>query len=623
MMNALQTSIERLRPLVGMKGWDYCVLWKLRDDQKCIEWMGCCCGGAESAPKGEEHLFPVSPIVPCRDVMFQHPRTKACDLLAELPSSMPLDSGIHTQALISSHPKWINLPNISDSIISDEAVGTRVFIPVPGGLVELFVAKKVLEEQHITEFVMAQCKPSWEQEAMLVRADIGFNGPCLNHGFTGDDPINHPPEPFPSNGYETKSNTNHFQQWITPTNDNSSLPWDLSIDQIRLCNSPMNIFSGTSLPPTDDRPKNDIFLEGSLDSIHKPPSFNSAMDDGFPDMSAMQRSIGIVTPNLHPSLAESSVTKELGHDKDSIKQEMGRGDSISDCSDQMEDDDGHKAVGRSGRRHPSKNLHAERRRRKKLNDRLYLLRSLVPKISKMDRASILGDAIEFVKELKKQEKDLQDELEETPEDEEQKDNCNNHDNVQLEVPNQNVSGHGDGESPNGLKTMTTDQGTRCSSSDKTGDLVKHNHDSMSTEDKAHQMEAQVEVSQVSENEFFLKVFWEPKRGGFVRLMEAINSLGLEVTNANVTTFGTLVMNVFKVEKRDNEVVQADQVRDSLLELTRNPNGGWPASGHVGENGGSDYLHHQHHHQHQHHQHHQHGLNSHHNPHHLHHLHHQS
>ena len=57
--------------------------------------MDCCCAGSENSTQNgeEEILFPVSSVLPCRDAMLQHPRTKSCDLLAQLPSSISLDSG--------------------------------------------------------------------------------------------------------------------------------------------------------------------------------------------------------------------------------------------------------------------------------------------------------------------------------------------------------------------------------------------------------------------------------------------------------------------------------------------------------------------------------------------------
>ncbi|OVA19822.1 Myc-type [Macleaya cordata] len=674
---------KKLRPLVGLKSWDYCVLWKLGEDQRSLEWVACCCGGAEDNDhmkystqngRGEElPMFPVSPVGPCRDLMFQHPRTINCDLLAHLPSSIPLNSaGAHAQSLISNQPRWINtIPNCSSddsSGFSEETFGTRVLIPVPGGLIEFFVAKHVSEDPHIIEFVMAQCNlSSWEQQQDAMIMNIRMNSIDDDGGFQVDDngltianpqppPLKHQQQYYSNKSTQAlaPSNiTNHFHTstWVSssPSNSNANttttattttatmtdvnfnLPWDLSVDRIRLCSStsssppPMNLFGGGSEAGKQHLDSDTVVVDPSIvsddqkrhndddhDLPRRPPT--STNISGYADFVSLQESLMSDAANLQYSsnIEYSSMTttttklqedpagsaaagqdrdRDRDRDRDSGNYKQGaaaetaggRADSVSGCStDQMieddDDDDQTKVMlgaGRSssssGRPNQSKNLFAERKRRKKLSERLYKLRALVPNISKMDRASILGDAIEFVKELQKQVKDLQDELEEPAGDQENSGggdhSCRNVNNKKqmmcLQLDHQMLNLH----HQNGITSRTVDDHSHPSPSATTNSRCSSS------------INVQVEVTQIDRNEFFLKVFCEHKPGGFVRLMEAMNSLGLEVTNANVTTFRGLVLNVFKVEqKRDDEMVQADHVRDSLLELTRDRTGaGWSSS----------------------------------------------
>ncbi|XVF10310.1 hypothetical protein REPUB_Repub07fG0171600 [Reevesia pubescens] len=54
----------------------------------------------------------------------------------------------------------------------------------------------------------------------------------------------------------------------------------------------------------------------------------------------------------------------------------------------------------SGKESPLNHVEAERQRRERLNHRFYALRSVVPNVSKMDKASLLSDAVAYIKELR-------------------------------------------------------------------------------------------------------------------------------------------------------------------------------------------------------------------------------
>ncbi|KAG9449210.1 hypothetical protein H6P81_009175 [Aristolochia fimbriata] len=169
----------------------------------------------------------------------------------------------------------------------------------------------------------------------------------------------------------------------------------------------------------------------------------------------------------------------------------------------------------------AKNIVSERNRRKKLNERLFALRAVVPNISKMDKASIIKDAIEYIQELHDEERRIQAEIEE------------------LESGRQNKPDIFDLEGMNasfpGLKKKRSDQS------------MEHTPIEV----------LELRVSEVGERTSIISITCSKKTDTMVKLCEVFESLQLKIITANITAFsGRLLKTVF---------VEADEIEKAQLQ----------------------------------------------------------
>ncbi|KAI8020622.1 Transcription factor bHLH35 [Camellia lanceoleosa] len=187
----------------------------------------------------------------------------------------------------------------------------------------------------------------------------------------------------------------------------------------------------------------------------------------------------------------------------------------------------------------SKNIVSERNRRKKLNDRLFALRAVVPKISKMDKASIIKDAIDYIQELHEQERRIQADL------------------IQLESGKlkKNAVFDLDQEIP----TLSRLKKKR----------IDHNYDSRrSTTSSIEDLE--LSVSYIGEKTVVVSLTCSKRTETMVKLCEVFETLKLKIIAANITCFSGRVLKTVFVQADEEEKDHLKRAIESAIATLNDP-----------------------------------------------------
>ncbi|XP_027069103.1 transcription factor bHLH35-like isoform X1 [Coffea arabica] len=174
----------------------------------------------------------------------------------------------------------------------------------------------------------------------------------------------------------------------------------------------------------------------------------------------------------------------------------------------------------------SKNIESERKRRKKLTERLHALRAVVPNISKMDKASIIKDAIDYIQELHNQERVIQAEISEL-------------------------------ESKRSI-FLDFDEEISCNSKPKrsrfeqTCDSVGSRSSPIEVLETFQKSILQLRVSHIGEKTIVVSLTCSKRTDTIVKICEVFESLNLKIITANITAFSGRLLNTVFLEANEEE-----------------------------------------------------------------------
>ncbi|KAL0907214.1 hypothetical protein M5K25_025768 [Dendrobium thyrsiflorum] len=314
----------------------------------------------------------------------------------------------------------------------------------------------------------------------------------------------------------------NYQQWELSSLDQLISPnmWDDDLHQTLSSES-------QSLNPAATITSNTFSSSSSIDSSHAAMAADErskkmTKTKSWDSFATLQKTI------LPPTVSSPSIlsfgrpdspndSSELYKNLVMATVEEGKGNSLKRGYQTMAAAPGKKKASAAASRpssHNQEHIMAERKRREKLSQRFIALSAIVPDLKKMDKASVLGDAIKYLKTLQEKVKSLEDQAAKTT--------------VKSAILIKKSQ----------LSTTTTNDDTDISSSgESTADCVGGGCQSL----------PEIEVK-LSDKTVLIKIHCESKKGILVRALSEIEKLQLCVVGINALPFAASSLDITVMAK---------------------------------------------------------------------------